>query len=512
MNKIVAALIIFMLPLSAHASMQDMLQGMFMSNVTPPGAYKSQTRGGFVGGSVELRAPVKAINIAAFDPPRFNAGCGGLDMYGGSFSFINANQFTSLVRQIMSNAIGLMFQAALKSINPMIADLVNYFQDVVNGLNKAAGNTCAIAHKLTDSTFDPDHKTTAAQDSWSSFGASTGMFPDFHDPKYSSPAKQKANARTAESTQGVTNIGNLTWRALQISHAFDKLNFFPVSSTTNGISDDDYKAMMLMSMIGTQVITGATSGVANTGVAGSNISTTNPAGSPPLNPGEKIAVLLLKDMVNEGYAKETMKVYICGPAQASDGLTGGADLATGALGCPIMTETNLAFSGTAPYVANMLYGDPNITDPTTLINNLATFNVGNPAPNSILGLLTAGNTAGLTAAQDTFLRFMPGAFVRILIEAQSDPGSYSQIIPLLENYAAVSMAVQIGEAAEHAGRSAWDGVLGIAKPTIVEKNVDVIHEDLKALIAQRTVLKQVVSIAQGLAETVRKNNPNARVM
>src|SRR5665811_1402327 len=93
----------FVISFPAQANMQNALNSMFAANVTIPGAYQSATRSGFVGGGITLRTPIKPINLFAFDPPRISAGCGGLDMYGGSFSFINSAQFTALLRNIMNN-------------------------------------------------------------------------------------------------------------------------------------------------------------------------------------------------------------------------------------------------------------------------------------------------------------------------------------------------------------------------------------------------------------------------
>jgi conjugative transfer pilus assembly protein TraH len=35
-----------------------------------------------------------------FVPPSFDAGCGGIDLFAGSFSFISAEQFQNLLRAI----------------------------------------------------------------------------------------------------------------------------------------------------------------------------------------------------------------------------------------------------------------------------------------------------------------------------------------------------------------------------------------------------------------------------
>ncbi len=51
-------------------------------------------------------------------PPSFSAGCGGIDLFGGSFSFINMNQFVDLMRAVASNAAGYAFQLAINAMCP----------------------------------------------------------------------------------------------------------------------------------------------------------------------------------------------------------------------------------------------------------------------------------------------------------------------------------------------------------------------------------------------------------
>ncbi|MDN4704685.1 conjugal transfer protein TraH [Vibrio parahaemolyticus] len=43
-------------------------------------------------------------NLVSFTPPSWKAGCGGVDMFGGSFSFINAEQLVTMMRAVAANA------------------------------------------------------------------------------------------------------------------------------------------------------------------------------------------------------------------------------------------------------------------------------------------------------------------------------------------------------------------------------------------------------------------------
>ena len=60
------------------------------ANVTGPTAFEGQSAGYYSLGNVWTRFPQKTTNIANLQLPSAKAGCGGIDIFAGSFSFINA--------------------------------------------------------------------------------------------------------------------------------------------------------------------------------------------------------------------------------------------------------------------------------------------------------------------------------------------------------------------------------------------------------------------------------------
>src|SRR5262245_1762640 len=76
------------------------------ANVTGPGAYRGQTMGLLTGGSMFVRAPQRTYQLASVAGPNLKAGCGGIDLFAGSFSFINEAQFVALLKNIGQNALG----------------------------------------------------------------------------------------------------------------------------------------------------------------------------------------------------------------------------------------------------------------------------------------------------------------------------------------------------------------------------------------------------------------------
>ncbi|ELX52698.1 conjugative transfer: assembly [Salmonella enterica subsp. enterica serovar Typhimurium] len=78
----------------------------FASNTTQPSVWQGQAAGYASGGSLYARTQVKNVQLVSMTLPDINAGCGGIDAYLGSFSFINGEQLQRFVKQIMSNAAG----------------------------------------------------------------------------------------------------------------------------------------------------------------------------------------------------------------------------------------------------------------------------------------------------------------------------------------------------------------------------------------------------------------------
>ena len=107
------ALSIFASPANADVSqsMQDWFDQIgAYGNVTGPNAYRGQTMNFYTGGSLYMRTPVRNYQLASISPPSFRAGCGGIDLFAGSFSFINKEQFVTLLRNIGNNAIKRRFE------------------------------------------------------------------------------------------------------------------------------------------------------------------------------------------------------------------------------------------------------------------------------------------------------------------------------------------------------------------------------------------------------------------
>ena len=126
------------------------LKANIMSNNTNPQSYQSASRHVFAGGGIVAKNKIFSSDVISFTPPSFTAGCGGINMYLGSFSFINKDQIVTLFRSIAQNAIGYLFKIALKALSEMISSTIEEFQNIVQKLNEYLGNSCQIAQGLVD--------------------------------------------------------------------------------------------------------------------------------------------------------------------------------------------------------------------------------------------------------------------------------------------------------------------------------------------------------------------------
>lgn len=200
----------------ANAGLKDELNSMFsdMSNVTKPGVYESQRRGVVFGGRANVKNRIISQNVVSFVPPSIKAGCGGIDMFGGSFSFINTDQIVQLMRAVAQNAIGYAFQLALDAVCAPCSKHIAYLQNIVSTMNQHLGNSCQLAQGLVDGGLKAiteglrkDEETKATD---------TGVGQDSFWSRMNEAATSLKKDRPNEYAK---LVGNVTWNELQRNRA-----------------------------------------------------------------------------------------------------------------------------------------------------------------------------------------------------------------------------------------------------------------------------------------------------
>jgi len=119
------------------------------------GAYKSQTRGYLVGGSASMRTPTKFMQPLTIQFPNIKAGCGGIDLFFGGFSYINAEEFKRFLQSTGTAALGYGFQLALEKICPTCNSVLKSLKQLSQSVNQFGLDSCTAGQALVNTTLGP---------------------------------------------------------------------------------------------------------------------------------------------------------------------------------------------------------------------------------------------------------------------------------------------------------------------------------------------------------------------
>lgn len=231
LKRILATIVAVAFTATAQASVQSEMQDWFndmggAGNLTPAQTVKGQTSTVYTGGNMYMRTPVRNYQLASVSPPSIRAGCGGIDLFAGSFSFINSEQLTAMLRNIANNAVGYAFMTAVKAVSPDLADLMQYLQDQASKINNLNVNSCQMAEGIVTasaSALTDKKEQSSAQGTGSTI---SNLWPDSFQTltEWQSTKSAKVNARNQAAAadanlKEILEGGNVVWKALRRSSA-----------------------------------------------------------------------------------------------------------------------------------------------------------------------------------------------------------------------------------------------------------------------------------------------------
>lgn len=214
-NKLPILFLAFLFCAPAKADLNDALDSMFMVTGAEPGIYDSQRRSGVQLGYLRLRAPVGTYQLVNIARPTLASGCGGIDPFGGSFTFVNEEQFRQILRQIGANALGYAFKLALASMCKECDSILSDLQDMMNAANQTQINTCKWAKGFVNdiATQLPEKyqenwklEETTKGNFQDSFGGVIEVFENWGSDVNGGDADGEDDAQP--------DTGNYTWNAL----------------------------------------------------------------------------------------------------------------------------------------------------------------------------------------------------------------------------------------------------------------------------------------------------------
>lgn len=434
-HKSVLAICISTLAHSAQAaSINSVLDGMF-TNVTSPDVVSTQFRGAVTGGSVYVRTPISNIQPFAIDPPRISAGCGGIDLYLGSFSFITAEKLTQFLRDVAQNAAPLAFKMALNASFPQLGGVLDKFQTMAQDMNSMQKSSCEMAQGLVDASKNPAESLNRLVDSTNSaIGVAKGWAENFFSSVTSTQTDASTNAtktqnlNNADGTKAEPAQGNITWNALGVTR--------PSSFVINITDDATMSKQLVLSMIGTTVM-GKPSA---TGTA----QTVSP---------QYPARLRLKQLIEpsaDSTGSISVPIYSCGSDTSR---------------CLTISPASFATYGVSGFVRSNMLGSTTATTPQT---------------GSITQKLISCSTAScsLTSGQLAFLNALGKIpVVGLLKHAQKQSSIFSMIAPTLIDDMVTEVGSLYGRAVLDLVISTYSGT-NIPKPDGYDQALKSILDDL----------------------------------
>lgn len=100
------------------------------------------------GGGLQMRSKNYNFQPMTMTAPSVKAGCGGIDLTFGSFSFLDVDKIVQLLQAMMAQAPGVMFDLALKTLCPACADTIKALNQLANQINQMNMNSCSANKAL----------------------------------------------------------------------------------------------------------------------------------------------------------------------------------------------------------------------------------------------------------------------------------------------------------------------------------------------------------------------------
>lgn len=161
----------------ASASLSDRFTDHFESATVQTGGsgtFELNGRTLHSGGYVRIRIPtVGAPNPVKFQAPGIKGGCNGFDIYGGSFSYISADEIITWLNAVVNNAAALgtyMFMTYMQEMCSVCGEVMQTLYAMQDMLNTAMQDSCTTATAMVDGIsgmMSDEPKETPAWDAYS---------------------------------------------------------------------------------------------------------------------------------------------------------------------------------------------------------------------------------------------------------------------------------------------------------------------------------------------------------
>lgn len=131
------------------------------STYAPPQSFETKKAGYVTGGSFSTRYVMSNDPVISISKPRFESGCGGIDMFLGGFSFMQPEYLIEKMKRAMGSAApAFAFDLALGMMSEGMRTSLSNVMDMVDALNGLQFDDCSM-HNATKAVL-----TTTASGDW----------------------------------------------------------------------------------------------------------------------------------------------------------------------------------------------------------------------------------------------------------------------------------------------------------------------------------------------------------
>lgn len=229
---------------AAGANINEAMNKQFgtMQNYTQPAVIVGPEGGVISGGALRMRMPIESVTPVRITPPSIRAGCGGIDVQGGSLSFPSAQEFVQVARAVAGNVGGYAFKLALSTMCQGCENIMSAIQETNNMFNKMDLDSCELAEGIVNG--QANEALTSAKDSIREVG--NAWKTAFSEDAWAGRNQGKERASAAEMPREEREAafeGNYVWQVLKNTRGI-----------IPGIDDTDATREILMSLTGTAVM------------------------------------------------------------------------------------------------------------------------------------------------------------------------------------------------------------------------------------------------------------------
>ncbi len=178
---------------------------------TSPGYFQGQKRGYFTFGSFSARWKSPGTFYPfTFSVPSLKVGCGGIDIFGGGFGFVNPQYLVQQLQTMLQAAPAVAFDIALKTLCEQCSQTIGKIESMIQQLNGLQFNACkatragivALVSKLSPEWADKNR--AAVDEAHQTLHGFADMFTDIFEsqqgisptnPHTSQPASAQSSAQ-----------------------------------------------------------------------------------------------------------------------------------------------------------------------------------------------------------------------------------------------------------------------------------------------------------------------------